>query len=429
MTVLDPDHPSVHLAACDAVVHGPVFATKRAPHSPLKGLDAAADGTAPDATWRIGHGPRRDRHPGQDRRRRGRHHDRRDRGDQPRLPRARPLAFRAGGQGQAALPRPTRARRRRSPSTRTGPARSSSSSSTIGTATKAVAVEERQVGKTRFEQDGARRRDARQPAGPHRTLLTHPGRPGPCPRRPPDRGPAGRARPAPRGDRDRPEPVISQGARSRRLGARPDRRAHSRHRTRSPGRSSATSRPGSSELEADGADGGGRRAARRAPARPAAARRPRGLPVRVRKLSARDFRRYRAFDIDFAPGLTVLRGPNEAGKTHDPARARARPHPSGDEHGRRDRGASVHGTRSADARSIDRDRVRAGRGGRPEDRDAREDLRRRQGHGPPRLRRPVDLGSDPRRPGHGRADRHPDRGVLPLDRVGPPFRAERPVAR
>jgi DNA repair exonuclease SbcCD ATPase subunit len=37
--------------------------------------------------------------------------------------------------------------------------------------------------------------------------------------------------------------------------------------------------------------------------------------VRIRKLSGRDFRRYRTFDIDFAPGLTVLRGPNEAGKS------------------------------------------------------------------------------------------------------------------
>jgi DNA repair exonuclease SbcCD nuclease subunit len=52
VTVLDPDHPSVHLSACDVVVHGRVFATKRAPHSPLKDLDAAADPT--QATWRIG---------------------------------------------------------------------------------------------------------------------------------------------------------------------------------------------------------------------------------------------------------------------------------------------------------------------------------------------------------------------------------------
>ena len=37
--------------------------------------------------------------------------------------------------------------------------------------------------------------------------------------------------------------------------------------------------------------------------------------MRVRKISGRDFRRYRTFDIDLAPGLTVIRGPNEAGKS------------------------------------------------------------------------------------------------------------------
>ena len=37
--------------------------------------------------------------------------------------------------------------------------------------------------------------------------------------------------------------------------------------------------------------------------------------MRVRRLSGRDFRRYRMFEIDMAPGLTVIRGPNEAGKT------------------------------------------------------------------------------------------------------------------
>jgi DNA repair protein SbcD/Mre11 len=62
VTVLDPDHPSVHLPALDAVVHGRVFATKRAPHSPLRdrvGAAAVAPTTAagsgvPDATWQIG---------------------------------------------------------------------------------------------------------------------------------------------------------------------------------------------------------------------------------------------------------------------------------------------------------------------------------------------------------------------------------------
>jgi DNA repair exonuclease SbcCD nuclease subunit len=52
VTVLDPDHPSIHLPSCDVVVHGQVFATKRAPHSPLRDVDAATDGTT--ATWRIG---------------------------------------------------------------------------------------------------------------------------------------------------------------------------------------------------------------------------------------------------------------------------------------------------------------------------------------------------------------------------------------
>ncbi len=52
VTVLTPDRPSVHVTACDAIVHGPVFATKKAPHSPLRDL-AGRPGDAP-ATWRIG---------------------------------------------------------------------------------------------------------------------------------------------------------------------------------------------------------------------------------------------------------------------------------------------------------------------------------------------------------------------------------------
>ncbi len=50
VTVLTPDLPSVRLAACDVVVHGPVFATKRAPHSPLRDLKVTpGDG----ATWNV----------------------------------------------------------------------------------------------------------------------------------------------------------------------------------------------------------------------------------------------------------------------------------------------------------------------------------------------------------------------------------------
>jgi DNA repair exonuclease SbcCD ATPase subunit len=37
--------------------------------------------------------------------------------------------------------------------------------------------------------------------------------------------------------------------------------------------------------------------------------------VRVRRISGERFRRYATFDVELAPGLTVIRGPNEAGKT------------------------------------------------------------------------------------------------------------------
>ena len=51
VTVLTPDRPSVHLGACDVIVHGPVFATKRAPYSPLRDLKVT-DGDG--ATWQVG---------------------------------------------------------------------------------------------------------------------------------------------------------------------------------------------------------------------------------------------------------------------------------------------------------------------------------------------------------------------------------------
>ena len=37
--------------------------------------------------------------------------------------------------------------------------------------------------------------------------------------------------------------------------------------------------------------------------------------MRIRRLQLKEVRRYRELDIDLAPGLTVVRGPNEAGKT------------------------------------------------------------------------------------------------------------------
>jgi DNA repair exonuclease SbcCD nuclease subunit len=52
VTVLRPDLPYVHLAACDAIVHGRVFGTKRAPASPLEAFVPDVEGIV--ATWRIG---------------------------------------------------------------------------------------------------------------------------------------------------------------------------------------------------------------------------------------------------------------------------------------------------------------------------------------------------------------------------------------
>ena len=37
--------------------------------------------------------------------------------------------------------------------------------------------------------------------------------------------------------------------------------------------------------------------------------------MRIRRLQVHDLRRYRELDIDLAPGVTVIRGPNEAGKS------------------------------------------------------------------------------------------------------------------
>ena len=58
VTILDPDHPSVHLMVLDLEVVAQVFATKRAPHSPLLGIGGPPrerpDPEAPRTGWRIG---------------------------------------------------------------------------------------------------------------------------------------------------------------------------------------------------------------------------------------------------------------------------------------------------------------------------------------------------------------------------------------
>jgi len=51
VTVLTPERGSVRFEGLDLAVHGPVFATKRAPHSPLDGFRTDVAG---DATWHVG---------------------------------------------------------------------------------------------------------------------------------------------------------------------------------------------------------------------------------------------------------------------------------------------------------------------------------------------------------------------------------------
>lgn len=51
VTVLDPEHPEVFLSALDLIVHGRCFATKRAPYSPLQGVDVSKDERA---AWHVG---------------------------------------------------------------------------------------------------------------------------------------------------------------------------------------------------------------------------------------------------------------------------------------------------------------------------------------------------------------------------------------
>lgn len=50
VTLLTPEQPSVRLETLDLTVHALVFATKRAPRSPLAGLDVSGD----PSTWQIG---------------------------------------------------------------------------------------------------------------------------------------------------------------------------------------------------------------------------------------------------------------------------------------------------------------------------------------------------------------------------------------
>lgn len=51
LTVLTPERPELHLRDLDLIVYGRVFATKRAPRSPLAGFDVSRDERA---SWKVG---------------------------------------------------------------------------------------------------------------------------------------------------------------------------------------------------------------------------------------------------------------------------------------------------------------------------------------------------------------------------------------
>ena len=103
--------------------------------------------------------------------------------------------------------------------------------------------------------------------------------------------------------------------------------------------------------------------------------------MRITRLQLRDFRRHRDLDLELAPGLTVVRGPNEAGKIDDPAGDRAGAHPPGDRPAR----ATSTGFAPWDAGDEDRPWVRLefeqDEDDGVQDGHAREGVPRREGHG------------------------------------------------
>ena len=203
---------------CDVVVHGPVFATKRAPHSPLRDLAVAARRARPRpgrSAWSTapsrspaGRIATRSSSPGGDRGDAGSTTSPSATGTRPS--RARPA--------RPPTPTPARPSRSRSPGRRRqGPARRARRARRRrGT----VTVEERPVGRTRFEKLDVDAATIAEPAGAGRAARGA-GRSGPRPRRPADGRPARRARRASSTrSRTRSSAVLPQGPRPRRVACR-----------------------------------------------------------------------------------------------------------------------------------------------------------------------------------------------------------------
>jgi hypothetical protein len=139
--------------------------------------------------------------------------------------------------------------------------------------------------------------------------------------------------------------------------------------------------------------------------------------VRITRLALRDVRRYRDLEVELAPGLTIVRGPNEAGKTT------------------MQRAIELALTRKATSASADMEALRswdAEDDARPEIEldftDEDEDgvrtgslLKSYRGpKGTARLVVDEEIVTDPARV---------DGGVLPVDGVDPPSRGRRPRSR
>ena len=272
-----------------------VFATKRAPTQPAAPASTRAASDPAAATWQVGmvHGSLAI--PGKTDRDEVVITTRGDRRERPRLPRPRPLAL------GAAAARPARVTYAYSGApgagrARPGPGRQgrSSSSSTSDAGERTVTVEERPGRQDPVREARPRRRDRRRASRRSSTPLAARADPDLVLDVRLDRRPPGRARPRHRRDRDAARaarssrsasatcsmPALTEGAAA--VAGHDRRRVHPRPR----GAGSPSSRRPARRAEA---------AELRdvAPARPAAARRPRGDAVRIRRLSGRDFRRYR----------------------------------------------------------------------------------------------------------------------------------------
>ena len=239
VTVLTPERLSIHLTACDAIVHGPVFATKRAPYSPLRDLTGQPGRSAGDLA--AGHGPRFDLDPRQDRA-----DDVVITTDEVAMTGFDYLALghwhssqqsRAGGVTYAYAGAPEAVVLDQD---RAGKGLLVELEEMDGR--RSVTVQERQVGATRFEKIelDAGANIAAQPALIESLRKKAASEPRPrCAGR---RRAPGRPRPGPRRDRGGPGDIVPQGACPGRQRAGPDRGRTAAAGHASPGRSSATSR-------------------------------------------------------------------------------------------------------------------------------------------------------------------------------------------